>query len=60
MTTREGEANTHEDIGSFNKAHEEDEIDRLNKKSYWYIYVMVGVVYLSFGIWYGFAIYHAR
>lgn len=37
-----------------------DEIDRLNKKSYWYVYAVVGVQYVIFGIWYGFTISNAK
>ena len=62
MTTREGEETFDVDTGNQEapmSQAEEDEIDRLNKKSYWYVYAAVGLWYLTFSIWYGFAIANA-
>ena len=39
---------------------EEDELDRLNKKSFWYVYVAVGVWYVGMMIWFGFSIHTAN
>ena len=60
MTTPEGEEKFEIDTGRIILSQEQDdEIDRLNKKSYWYVYVAVGVWYLAMGIWYGCTISNA-
>ena len=39
---------------------EDDEIDRLNKKSFWYVYAGIGVWYVAMMIWFGFSIHTAN
>ncbi len=39
---------------------EEEEIDRLNKKSFWFVYAGVGVWYVGMMIWFGFSIHTAN
>ena len=55
MSAREAEAELGIPVES-----EEEEIDRLNKKSFWYIYVGVGIWYVGCMIWFGFAIHIAN
>ena len=55
MSAREAEAEFGIPVES-----EEDEIERLNKKSFWYVYVGVAIWYVGCMIWFGFAIHTAN
>jgi hypothetical protein len=55
MSTRQGEA----DLGN-NYETQNEEIERLNKKSFWFVYAGVGVWYVGMMIWFGFSIHKAN